>query len=50
MIDRNEGVDLFGHATQAIALEMAAMICPVDRSGDGHSRAPYAAAAASSAG
>jgi hypothetical protein len=49
-IDPNEGVDQFGHATQAIGPEMAAMICPLDRSDDGGGRAPYAAAAASSAG
>ena len=50
MIDPNERVDQFGHATQAIGLEMAAMICPLDRSDDGQRRAPYAAVAASSAG
>ena len=37
-------------ATQAIGPEMPAMICPLDRSDDGHSRARYAAVAASSAG
>jgi hypothetical protein len=50
MIDPNEGVDQFGRATLAIGRKMAAMICPLDRSDDGHSRAPYAAVAASSAG
>ena len=50
MIDPNEGGDQFGHATQAIGPEMAAMICPLDRSDDGYSRVSYAAVAASSAG
>jgi hypothetical protein len=49
-IDPNEGVDQFGHATQAIGPKTAALICPLDRSDDEHSRAPYAALAVSSAG
>ncbi len=49
-IDPNEGVDRFGRVTQAIGPEMAAMICPLDRSDDGDNRAPYAAVAISSAG